>query len=188
MEQVNLKEGLEDDFLNEEHIKIKDEPIDLDEIDESQAAVQDNESLDLKSEVEEEQKIPELQFDHILDSVLSPSHSLRSTPSPEPTYYQRPPPTAPSLTISKKSRKETYQVSICPQCGIKLCSELERQEHLMTAHDPTKKKKKIPQKRYLKPSPPAVEYQTEWMCPYCSKYFESKFDMLMHRRREHQRE
>lgn len=41
----------------------------------------------------------------------------------------------------------------------------------------------------LKPTPDAVwGKETEWKCSYCENYFACKFDMLLHRRRMHQKE
>lgn len=162
-------------------MKIKDEPPEEDEAEESQSTQND---LEVKSEIDEDN------FDDYPDQI-SPSssannvyHFLDPIPSPEPIIYERPPPTA--TIVSRKSRKDPYQLFICPKCGIKICSELERQEHMMTVHDP--KKKKNQKKAKLKPSPAAIDGKNEWMCTYCSKCFASKFDMLLHRKREHQRE
>ena len=135
--------------------------------------------LDVKREVDEEN------FD---ESAACPSssvlnfHFLDSISSPQSNIYEKSPPTA--TVISRKSRKDPYQSITCSKCGIKICSELEHQEHVMTVHDPNKKKNY----KKLKPWPPAIDGKNEWMCTYCSKCFASKFDMLLHRKREHQKE
>jgi hypothetical protein len=50
-------------------------------------------------------------------------------------------------------------------------------------------KSKKDKKKILKPTPKAViGMETEWKCSYCENFFANKFDMLLHRKRIHQKE
>lgn len=123
---------------------------------------------------------------------ISPSLLDFPPPIKKQIIYQRPPPNPPSNPSAKKSRKESRTIIKCDICDLKLVSELERQEHIITVHDPVlnerKRKERKRAKKYLKPSPDPVKGPTDWMCSYCLNYFADKFDMLMHRKREHGKE
>lgn len=163
--------------LHNDLASIKDEPPDeslMAELTQNDESVQ----LEVKSEAYAE-------INEVLDEFSeSDDNFLYPVPSPKPIFYEKPPQAA--TVVSKKSRKDPYQLFVCPTCGIQVCSELERQEHFMTVHEPRKKKRK--KRAKLKPSPAAIDGKNEWMCTYCSKCFETKFDMLLHRKREHQKE
>lgn len=159
-----------EDPLESEIITVKTEPID--------------ETLQFMDEFEIKEELIELESDEKSQIECKDDEiDFNSFISPKNFNFENFLEPATSIS-SKKSRKESFKTFSCTKCN-KKGTELEVQEHMMEHATMRNQKKRI---RKLKPSPKALKEKSEWTCSYCEKCFASKFDMLLHRKREHQKE